>query len=93
MDYKWPGNIRELENVLEHAFVVCKKTVITVEDLPDELRERKSVPSADEMGSEYNTILQALKKTHWNKTHAAKLLGISRRTIYNKIKEFNIRPG
>ena len=92
MDYKWPGNIRELENVLEHAFVVCKKTVITVEDLPDEFREIESVPSVGE-SSEYNTILQALKKTHWNKTHAAKLLGISRRTIYNKIKEFNIRPG
>lgn len=93
MDYKWPGNIRELENVLEHAFVVCKKPAITVEDLPDEFREIESVPSVDERSGEYNTILQALKKTHWNKTHAAKLLGISRRTIYNKINEFNIRPG
>ncbi|MEE9215366.1 MAG: sigma-54-dependent Fis family transcriptional regulator [Thermodesulfobacteriota bacterium] len=92
MDYKWPGNIRELENVLEHSFVVCKNTVITVEDLPDEFREIESAPSVDERSSEYNTILQALEKTHWNKTNAANLLGISRRTIYNKIKEYNISP-
>lgn len=92
MDYKWPGNIRELENVLEHSFVVCKNTVITVEDLPDEFREIESAPSVDEGSSEYNTILQALEKTHWNKTDAANLLGISRRTIYNKIKEYNISP-
>ncbi len=92
MDYKWPGNIRELENVLEHSFVVCKNTVITVEDLPDEFREIESAPSVDERSSEYNTILQALEKTHWNKTDAANLLGISRRTIYNKIKEYNISP-
>lgn len=92
MDYKWPGNIRELENVLEHSFVVCKNTVITVEDLPDEFREIESAPSVEEKSSEYNTILQALEKTHWNKTNAANLLGISRRTIYNKIKEYNISP-
>ncbi len=92
MNYKWPGNIRELENVLEHSFVVCKNTVITVEDLPDEFREIESASSVDERSSEYKTILQALEKTHWNKTNAANLLGMSRRTIYNKIKEYNISP-
>ncbi len=92
MNYEWPGNIRELENAIEHSFVVCNKTVIAVEDLPNELRETKTTPSVDEKSSEYNTILQALEKTHWNKTNAANLLGMSRRTIYNKIKEYNIRP-
>jgi two-component system response regulator HydG len=92
MNYEWPGNIRELENAIEHSFVLCNKTVITVEDLPNELREEKATPSADEMSSEYNTVLQVLEKTHWNKTKAAKLLGISRRTIYNKIKEYNMQP-
>lgn len=92
MNYEWPGNIRELENAIEHSFVVCNKTVITVENLPNELREIKTTPSVDERSSEYNTILQALEKTHWNKTNAANLLGISRRTIYNKIKEHNISP-
>ena len=92
MNYEWPGNIRELENAIEHSFVVCNKTVITTEDLPNELREIKTTPSVDARSSEYNTILQALEKTHWNKTNAANLLGISRRTIYNKIKEHDILP-
>jgi transcriptional regulator with PAS, ATPase and Fis domain len=92
MNYEWPGNIRELENAIEHSFVVCNKTVIAVEDLPNELREIKTTTSVDESSSEYNTILQALEKTHWNKTKAANLLSISRRTIYNKINEYNIRP-
>jgi len=92
MEYKWSGNIRELENVLEHAFVVCKKSVITVEDIPRELKEGTPAPFVGEKRSEYNTVLQALEKTRWNKTHAARLLGMSRRTIYNKIKEYNIRP-
>ncbi|MHC4270368.1 MAG: sigma-54 dependent transcriptional regulator [Planctomycetota bacterium] len=92
MNYEWPGNIRELRNAIERSFVVCNKTVITAEDLPNELREIKTTPSVDENSNERNRILQALEKTHWKKTKAAKLLGISRRTIYNKIKEYNISP-
>ncbi|KHE91809.1 MAG: sigma-54-dependent Fis family transcriptional regulator [Candidatus Scalindua rubra] len=92
MNYEWPGNIRELENAIEHSFVVCNKTIIDAEDLPGELREIKATPSVDEKSDEYNTILQVLEKTKWNKTNAAKLMGISRRTIYNKIKEYNISP-
>ncbi len=92
MDYDWPGNIRELENTIEHSFIICNETVITVEDLPNEFREIQNAPFLDKKSNEYNTILQALEKTHWNKTDAASLLGISRRTIYNKIEEYNMRP-
>lgn len=92
MNYEWPGNIRELRNAIEHSFVVCNKTVITVEDLPVELRQIITTHFIDEKSNEHNNILQALEKTRWNKAKAAKLLGISRRTIYNKIKEYNIRP-
>jgi PAS domain S-box-containing protein len=92
MNYDWPGNIRELENTIEYCFITCNKTVITVEDLPNEFREIKTAPFVNGKNNEYNTILQVLEKTHWNKTNAANLLGISRRTIYNKIKEYNIRP-
>ena len=92
MNYEWPGNIRELRNAIEHSFVVCNKTVITVEDLPKEFREIKTAPFVNGKNNEYNAILQVLEKTRWNKTRAARLLGISRRTIYNKIKEYNIRP-
>jgi transcriptional regulator of acetoin/glycerol metabolism len=92
MNYDWSGNIRELENTIEYCFITCNKTVITVEDLPNEFREIKTAPFVNGKNNEYNTILQVLEKTHWNKTNAANLLGISRRTIYNKIKEYNIRP-
>ncbi|MDR4498389.1 MAG: sigma 54-interacting transcriptional regulator [Candidatus Scalindua sp.] len=91
MDYEWPGNVRELENALEHSFVLCNKSIITVEDLPNELKAMKTAPSEKEKSNEYNIILQALEKSRWNKTKAANFLGISRRTIYNKIKEHNIR--
>ena len=92
MDYEWPGNVRELKNTLEYSFVLCKNSIITVEDLPNELREMKTTPYVDEKSNEYNTILLALERNHWNKTNAANFLGISRRTIYNKIKEYNIQP-
>ncbi len=92
MNYGWPGNIRELRNAIEHSFVVCNKAVITAEDLPIELREIITTHSVDEKSNEHNRILQALEKTHWNKVKAANLLNMSRGTIYNKIKEYNISP-
>jgi len=92
MDYEWPGNIIELENTLEHSFVLCKNNIITVDDLPSELREKRTTHYVNEESNEYITILQALERNHWNKTNAANFLGMSRRTIYNKIKKYNIRP-
>jgi len=91
MDYTWPGNVRELEHVMEHAFVLCHGGVITLEHLPSEIRdygrpERIAAQEARTHGSNgAQEILNALNKTHWNKTKAARLLGISRRTIYRKI--------
>ncbi|KKM78597.1 hypothetical protein LCGC14_1358360 [marine sediment metagenome] len=93
MNYDWPGNIRELENTIEYCFITCNKTVITVEDLPNEFREIKTAPFVNgKNNDEYNAILQVLEKTRWNKTRAACLLGITRRSVYNKIKKFNIQP-
>ena len=93
MDYPWPGNVRELEHVMEHAFVLCRGGVITLEHLPSEIRdyertEKMAVqeirdPTQGSNGAQ--EILDALNKAHWNKTKAARLLGISRRTIYRKI--------
>ena len=91
MDYPWPGNVRELEHVMEHAFVLCHGGMITLEHLPSEIRddgrtERIAVQEASTHGPNgAQEILNALNKTHWNKTKAARLLGISRRTIYRKI--------
>ena len=93
MDYFWPGNVRELEHTLEHAFIICRQNTITIDCLPLALKDflgTKMYASGDS-GGESRTILQALEKTSWNKARAARLLGMSRRTIYRKIKEFKIK--
>lgn len=96
MDYPWPGNVRELEHVMEHAFVLCYGGVITLEHLPPEIRDYErtekmagqEIPTQGSNGAQ--EILDALNKAHWNKTKAARLLGISRRTIYRKICLYQI---
>ncbi|GJQ58595.1 MAG: response regulator [Candidatus Scalindua sp. AMX11] len=92
MEYEWPGNVRELENTLEHSFVLCHERIITIDELPVELRETKTTSSVNAKSNESETILQALERNHWNKSLAASFLGVSRRTIYNKIKEYNLQP-
>jgi len=102
MDYPWPGNVRELEHVMEHAFVLCHGPVITLDHLPLEIRDdgttggsQKSVkiPVQESRPQEPNgsqEILNALNKAHWNKTKAARLLGISRRTVHRKINRYQL---
>jgi PAS domain S-box-containing protein len=94
--HAWPGNIRELENTVEHAFVRCRQGAITVDHLPPEfkkLAERLSSadgPIAEQQ--EARRIRKALVKTAWNKSRAAEILGMSRRTIYRKIEQYGITP-
>jgi PAS domain S-box-containing protein len=93
MGYYWPGNIRELEHTLEHAFILCRQDTITVDHLPFELRTLVSTEISLDNNEDINdpqVILQALEKVAWNKSRAAQLLGISRRSIYRKIKELKI---
>lgn len=93
MEYPWPGNIRELEHALEHAFILCRQTAITVEHLPPELQSFEVAESALTGNGDIDDpqlIIDALDKSAWNKTKAASLLGISRRSIYRKIKEYSI---
>ncbi len=93
MEYPWHGNIRELEHSIEHAFILCRQSTIAIDHLPPELKtfssNESSLPGEGDIDSP-EAIIQALEKTAWNKTKAASLLGISRRSIYRKIKEFNI---
>jgi len=99
MDYPWPGNIRELEHVIEHAFVLCRGGVITLEHLPSEIRdyeriEKIAIPKIPVKGPRQDQeILNALNKTGWNKAKAARQLGISRRTIYRKISKHKFDNG
>ena len=90
MEYSWPGNIRELAHTVEHAFILCRNSVITVDDLPGDLREPSFLPGSDKIENEKEIILSALERFRWNKTDTARFLGMSRQTIYRKIKEYNI---
>jgi DNA-binding NtrC family response regulator len=96
MNYPWPGNVRELEHVIEHAFIICHGRVITLEDLPVEFRELRKPGMSGTSGNrtqpvtEAQEIIDALTKVRWNKTKAAHLLGINRRTLYRKLDQFNI---
>lgn len=96
MDYTWPGNIRELRNLLESIVILSKKKEITLDDLPNYIREGLT-PAAvfREAGkiedAEKALIIEALRKTGNNKTSAAQRLGISRRTLHRKLKEYDIK--
>ena len=94
MDYPWPGNVRELKNAVEYASVLCPGGTISVSHLPSELRDpQKSVPGENQTpsgNSEKEAIVDALNRTKWNKTKAAKLLGISRGTFYNRLHKYEI---
>jgi PAS domain S-box-containing protein len=91
--YPWPGNVRELEHALEHAFVRCHSGFITVDHLPAEIiayHENLTPDFEKNPAADINDILNALEKTAGNKAKAARLLGISRRTIYRKLSRHNL---
>jgi transcriptional regulator with PAS, ATPase and Fis domain len=95
LDYDYPGNIRELENIIEHCFVLCREPVIRTLHLPRHLREDDSPAlqslSLEEM--EKTHILRALRKHDGNRTRAAGELGINTATLWRKIKKFDLDPG
>ncbi len=91
--YPWPGNVRELEHSLEHAFALCHERTIRVDHLPSEIKghiEPKSQAPESKVIDEPRKLLRILKKADWNKAKAARMLGISRQTIYRKIEEYNL---
>ena len=82
----WPGNVRELEHVLEHAAILSRSNVISVQDLPQDfaaatLHRRQESAPAQEM-----TLAAALEKAEGNKAKAARILGVSRNTVYRKLQ-------
>jgi PAS domain S-box-containing protein len=91
--YHWPGNVRQLENTLEHAFVVCPHHTIGVNDLPADFMNgtgQRSPGNADFGSAEARAIRGALRNCSYNKSEAARRLGISRRTLYRKLKQHGI---
>ncbi len=90
--YTWPGNIRELENSLEHAFVLCHDPVIGMDHLPSEIKDflPKKVDTRLSPEDDRQKVFQALNDTDWNKAKAARILRISRPTLYIKMEKYNI---
>ena len=94
-DYPWPGNVRELENSIEHAAVLVKERQVQISDLPAVLQafgnhgsNQKILPIMAER--EREILEQVLKECNWNKRLAAGRLGISRNTLYLKLKKYQI---
>jgi len=96
--HAFPGNVRELENAIEHAFVVCAGNTIRREDLPPHIRGEAAVPEptprqADRKpldAAEAATIRDTLKRHRGNRTESARSLGISRNTLWRKMKKYGI---
>src|SRR5437868_12927098 len=104
-NYSWPGNVRELRNALERAVIVCEGAVVETRHLPPgfgqaPLRPSINDPDAVRLGvgttveeAEKMLILKTLESTHNNKTRAAEILGISLKTLHNKLKEYGSAAG
>jgi len=91
LDYHWPGNVRELRNALEYAVIRCRGSLIQPENLPPELLERPAdgLPG-NEVAGELDRVMAALKWAKGNRTKAAALLGISRATLYRRLRELGL---
>jgi two-component system response regulator AtoC len=94
VDYSWPGNVRELRNVIERAVALCGSSTIQPEHLPIDRMRGTIVTRKHEMrDGECERIMAALEQAKGNQTLAAKLLNMSRRTLVNRLNEFNLpRP-
>jgi len=90
--YSWPGNLRELENIVKRATLLSNGHIITSSQLPEELTEKKSSPqfALTDPQSEKEMIIKALDASNYNKTKTARLLQIDRKTLYNKLKLHSI---
>ena len=100
-NHPWPGNLRELKNVIQRAIIVCNGNQIRVEDLPPIIRNmftssdqtNDNIPLLKDIieKTEKQIITKALNLTEKNKRSAAKKLGINRSALYNKIKKYGIK--
>ncbi len=93
MHYQWPGNIRELTNAFDYAFVVCRTHCIEITHLPDTLTGAKRVPSKPSLRDNDGvaSVLDALTRSRGKKGEAAKLLGISRQALWKKMAKLKIK--
>jgi DNA-binding NtrC family response regulator len=91
LKYGWPGNIRELENVIQHGIIFSESDIIDIKDLPVTFNKKHSkISSGDKSleGVEKQHIFEILEETSHNISKAAKILGIDRKTLYNKMAKY-----
>jgi two-component system response regulator AtoC len=95
LNYPWPGNVRELQNAIEYAFAIGQGTRLELDELPPELR---GLPPPRTRGSsnlspeeaDKERIMEALRTSKGSKSHAAELLGISRTTLWRRMRELKL---
>ncbi len=98
LNYSYPGNVRELENILEHALIICREAVIQPDHLPDYVTQgqptgagpRPSAPDEEPDSREVRRIMAVLEKTGGHRGNAARELGMERTTLWRKMKKFGI---
>jgi transcriptional regulator with PAS, ATPase and Fis domain len=97
MNYSWPGNVRELKSAFEYAFVTCQEKLIQPYHLPPAIfKGKKPLPTVKKTPVNQDEIkkrqlIEALSRTGGNQSKAARILGVSRVTVWNRIKRFNIQ--
>jgi len=98
LDYPWPGNVRQLEHAIEHAFIHCTGRTIQIRHLPDDISQKSSIlvdrilKTEDPIEEiEKEVILEALKRNNWDREKTAKTLKISRITLWRKMKKHEIK--
>jgi transcriptional regulator of acetoin/glycerol metabolism len=100
LNYHYPGNVRELENILEHALIICQEDTIQTTHLPEYLQTRpaarKAMPvAATEQGfvpqnTERDKLLATLRKYNWHRSQSAHALGMDRTTLWRKMKKYGL---
>jgi len=94
MDYSWPGNVKELENSIQHAFLLAEGNEIKREFLPSRILNEVLTEKDDGITSfeenEKRFLIKTLQECNWNKLQVAKQLNVSRSTLYSKLKKYNL---
>ena len=93
MNYDFPGNVRELENIAEHAFVLCRNSIISMNDLPENFKPQyeESIPAVNSFEDlEARFLVEALKRNNWSRINTARELNIHKTTLWRKMKKYGI---
>jgi transcriptional regulator of acetoin/glycerol metabolism len=98
LNYSYPGNIRELENILEHALILCQENTLRRKHLPEYLLRRQPVPAVGSgktedpgsSGRERKRIQEALRRHNGSRSQAARSLGMDRSTLWRKMRKYQL---